>query len=179
MGRIERSIGRCDGIIADLPQYARARALAREETPLDPWLSDVLDEQRLPDEIRLERTLGAPQAMIALDADRFRRVVINLLENAAQALIEDADPNAQRRIHVATSVADMAEIVISDSGPGIPPAILPRVFEPLFSTKSFGTGLGLPTVKQIVEQHGGTITLVNMPTGGAAARIRLPLARAA
>ena len=179
MGRIERSIGRCDGIIADLLEYARARALAREETQLDPWLSDLLDEQRLPDEIRLERDLSAPAALIALDADRFRRVVINLIENAAQALIEDADPNAQRRIHVATSAADMAEIVISDSGPGIPPAILPRVFEPLFSTKSFGTGLGLPTAKQIVEQHGGTITLANTPAGGATARIRLPLARAA
>ena len=73
----------------------------------------------------------------------------------------------------------MAEIAVEDTGPGIPPEILPRIFEPLFSTKSFGTGLGLPTAKQIVEQHNGTIALVNAPAGGAAARIRLPLTRAA
>jgi signal transduction histidine kinase len=179
MARIDRSIDRCDGIIGDLLEYARARELARHEVTLDPWLSDVLDEQRLPDEIRLERCFAAPAAVIALDGDRFRRVVINLIENAAQALVESGDRSADRRIRVATSAGEMAEIVIEDSGPGIPTAILPRIFEPLFSTKSFGTGLGLPTVKQIVEQHGGTITLANATTGGASARIRLPLAQAA
>ncbi len=179
MARIDRSIDRCDGIIGDLLEYARARELARHQVTLDPWLSEVLDEQRLPDDIRLERCLAAPMAVIALDGDRFRRVVINLIENAAQALVESGAGCAERRIRVATSSTDMAEITIEDSGPGIPIEILPRIFEPLFSTKSFGTGLGLPTVKQIVEQHSGTITLANLPAGGATAHIRLPLAVAA
>ncbi len=179
MARIDRSIDRCDGIIGDLLEYARARELDRHEVTLDLWLAEVLDEQRLPDDIRLERCLAAPTAVIALDADRFRRVIINLIENAAQALVASGAQCPDRRIRVATSTDDMAEIIIQDSGAGIAPDILPRIFEPLFSTKPFGTGLGLPTVRQIVEQHSGTITLANAPTGGAAARIRLPLAEAA
>jgi signal transduction histidine kinase len=49
------------------------------------------------------------------------------------------------------------KITLRDNGPGIPPDVLPRIFEPLFTTKNFGVGLGLPTVRQIVELHGGTI----------------------
>ena len=69
------------------------------------------------------------------------------------------------------------EIAVEDTGPGIPPDILPRIFEPLFSTKSFGTGLGLSTVKQIVEQHNGTIAVASTVGQGTTVRIRLPAAR--
>ncbi|HUK59227.1 MAG TPA: ATP-binding protein [Stellaceae bacterium] len=179
MKRIERSIERSDGIIADLLEYARVRTLARSEVTLDAWLGELLDEQRLPAGIRLERELGAGATVVLIDPDRFRRVLINLVENAAQALVTAGDEAPEKRIRVETAATDMVEIVIEDSGPGIPPEILPRIFEPLFSTKSFGTGLGLPTAKQIVEQHNGTIALGNTPAGGAAARVRLPLARAA
>ena len=70
------------------------------------------------------------------------------------------------------------EIVVEDTGAGIPPDVLPKVFEPLFSTKSFGTGLGLPTVKQIVEQHGGTIEIASEVGKGTRVTVRLPAARA-
>ena len=55
------------------------------------------------------------------------------------------------------------EVDIDDSGPGIPPDVFKRIFEPLFSTKGFGVGLGLPTVKQIMEHHGGGIELTANP----------------
>jgi len=108
---------------------------------------------------------------VSLDLDRFRRVIINLLENAVQAFCEGTAP--ERRISIATLAADTADIVISDSGPGIPADVMPRIFEPLFSTKSFGTGLGLPTVKQIVEQHDGTISITSTPGAGTSVWIRL------
>jgi signal transduction histidine kinase len=76
---------------------------------------------------------------------------------------------------VTTRVSDQLEIAVSDTGPGIAPDILPRIFEPLFSTKSFGTGLGLPTVKQLVEQHRGTISIDSKPGHGAVVRISLPI----
>src|SRR5262249_45391078 len=97
--------------------------------------------------------------------------LINLIDNAAQA-IQGAEC-AERRITIATLGGPAPEIVVEDSGPGISPDVLAKVFEPLFSTKSFGTGLGLPTVKQIVEQHGGAVSIESEVGRGTCVRIRL------
>jgi signal transduction histidine kinase len=102
-------------------------------------------------------------------------VVINLVENAVQALGE-LPADRDKRVTVRTSMAD-GEIILAveDAGPGIPPESLGRIFEPLFSTKSFGTGLGLPTVKQIVNQHGGIIAVDSKVGRGTCVTVRLPL----
>ena len=68
-------------------------------------------------------------------------------------------------------------ICVDDSGPGVPPSVRDRIFEPFFTTKDAGTGLGLPLVHSIVQQHGGTVTLETSPAGGARFHIRLPLPR--
>src|SRR5262249_26564708 len=65
-------------------------------------------------------------------------------------------------------------ISVQDTGPGIPPNVLPKIFEPLFTTKSFGTGLGLPTVRRYIEQHGGTIDVASVRGEGATFTIYLP-----
>ncbi|HYM74268.1 MAG TPA: histidine kinase dimerization/phospho-acceptor domain-containing protein, partial [Stellaceae bacterium] len=86
--RIERSIGRCDGIVTDLLDYARSRQLNSVPQVLDQWLGEVLDEQKLPDHVTLMRDLAAPGVVVAFDPDRLRRVVVNLVENAAQSVPE-------------------------------------------------------------------------------------------
>lgn len=125
--------------------------------------------------MRLQRRLAAGGAQIALDPDRFRRVISNLVENPFRAMNDGA--GAPTRVVVATAASDGVEIAVEDTGPGIPPDILPRIFEPLFSAKSFGTGLGVSTVKQIVEQHNGTIAVTSTVGQGTTVRIRLPAAR--
>ena len=142
----------------------------------DACIGAILDECSLPDGIVLERRLDAPGTVVALDDDRFRRVIINLVDNAAQAL--QAHGTAAPRIIVATQAASCFEISVEDNGPGIDAEILPRIFEPLFSTKNFGTGLGLCIAKQLVEQHGGTIWAKSEPGQGTVFRIRLPFAAA-
>jgi signal transduction histidine kinase len=105
-------------------------------------------------------------------------VIVNLVDNAAQSVPDGERASRDLHISVATRQhGDSIEIAVCDTGSGIAPDVLPRIFEPLFSTKSFGTGLGLPTVKQIVEQHGGKIELSSELGVGTRAVVRLPLAR--
>ena len=175
MARIERSIGRCNQLVTGLLDYTRPAVLNCKPTYIDAWLDAVLDEQTVPSAIRLERDLAASDCIVNLDPERFRRVIINLTDNATHA-IEQSSRSGQHKISVTTRVSDQLEITVRDTGPGIPVDILPRIFEPLFSTKSFGTGLGLPTVKQLVEQHRGSICIDSEPGHGTTVHISLPIA---
>jgi signal transduction histidine kinase len=159
--RVERGIKRCDNIIDELLDYSRIKDLDRTVVSIDEWLAALLDEQDLPGGIVLERDLALPNESVPIDPERLRRAVINVFENACQAMTTNAETqpgDTQSRLRVATRATDdRIEIVISDTGPGIPGEVMTRIFEPLFSTKNFGIGLGLPTAKHIVEQHGGNI----------------------
>ncbi|HEY1505080.1 MAG TPA: HAMP domain-containing sensor histidine kinase [Stellaceae bacterium] len=172
--RVERSISRCDRIISDLLDFTRVRELRKSVASFDKWLDEVLNDQKLPPGIVLVRNLTAAGHAVGFDSDRMRQVVINLIDNAAQAMSgENATDNG--RIVVTTAARlNVFEMVIADNGPGISRENLARVFEPLFSTKSFGTGLGLPMVKQVIEQHSGTVDIASTPGKGTKITIRLP-----
>jgi signal transduction histidine kinase len=93
--------------------------------------------------------------------------VINLVQNAVEAFPDGASGT----VRVRAKYADGWELTITDDGPGIPPDVAARIFEPLFTTKAKGTGLGLAVVKSIVERHGGTIELDSAPGKGTTFRI--------
>jgi len=177
LSRVERNIQRCDRIISDLLDFTRLRELSCSEVDLDAWLDELLNEQRLPDGVALARDFGAEGHRVSFDVDQMRRVVINLLENAAQALTQGSVSRPTITIRT-RSVSNWFELAVEDNGPGIPTDVLGRVFEPLFSTKSFGTGLGLPTVKQIVERHGGKVDISSQPGHGTRVDVQLPGATA-
>jgi signal transduction histidine kinase len=179
ISRVERNIGRCDRIISVLLDYTRNREACYAPVAIDGWLNDLLNEQPMPPGIQLVRRLAASNCTLPIDAEQMRRAVINLLENSVQAFADLRPDATERQITVSTQLtADRLELAVEDTGPGVPQDVLPRVFEPLFSTKSFGTGLGLPIVKRIVDQHAGTIEISSTPAGGTRAVIRLPLAGA-
>ncbi|HTQ34702.1 MAG TPA: ATP-binding protein, partial [Stellaceae bacterium] len=176
IARIQRSIARCDRIIGNLLEYVRTPDLTRVPVNFDDWLRDILAEHGLPPTATLIEDYGAPGSIVRIDSDRLRHVVLNLVDNAAQALGEMPTSDRSLRISMSSRVAAGAlEVIVADNGPGIPPGVLPRIFEPLFSTKSFGTGLGLPIVKQIVVQHGGTIAIESEMGTGTTVTIRLPI----
>ncbi len=175
ISRVDRSIERCDHIISDLLDYAHARRLDRRATKIDRWLDECLDNYPVPAGIVIERRLGAADMLVRIDAERFARAVTNVIDNAAQALEERKD-GSDRRITVATIAGETVTLVIEDNGPGIPADILPMIFDPLFSTKNFGTGLGLPTVKLVIEQHDGTVEIDSVGGRGTCVRIALPRA---
>jgi signal transduction histidine kinase len=177
--RIDRNVERCVDIVGDFLDFARPPVATRRPTAFDTWLDGVLDEHRAPDSVVVERALDAG-ATVALDGDRFARVVGNLLDNAAQAMTDESWRPAAgtlRRITVQTGVADgMLVLTVADTGPGITPENMVRLFEPLFTTKSFGVGLGLAAVRRIVTQHDGTIEVASTAGAGVRFTIQLPLA---
>jgi signal transduction histidine kinase len=165
LDRAERNIVRCDAIIEELLEYARVRDLVRQPTDLDAWLREALAELRLPPGIALVRDL-ASGAGVSIDRQRVLRCIINVVTNATEAIgpTGPGSPPRGSRIEVSSrATAERVEIRIADDGPGIPPDLRQRIFEPFFSTKSFGVGLGLPIVQQIMEQHGGGVVVESAP----------------
>jgi PAS domain S-box-containing protein len=177
LDRVDRNIERCNTIISDLLDYTSQKELNRAPTALSAWLAEVLRAIGLPADIALDLDLKADDEVV-IDRDKFSQVVTNLVENAAQALQDPAwdVPNGHAlRITVrAESAGPHVRLSVIDTGPGIPEHVLPRIFEPLFTTKSFGVGLGLPTVRQIVEQHGGSLHVESAANAGTTFTVFLP-----
>jgi signal transduction histidine kinase len=177
LDRAGRNIERCNGIITELLDFARAKGIQRQRTMLDTWLSNVLRSHRIADGITLQCRLQAGSAAIEFDPEQLRRAVINVVENACQAMANGTGGGvtATAELTVATRVTgERVEIDVSDTGPGIPEDALPQVREPLFSTKAFGTGLGLPTVQNIMEAHDGGLEIISRVGRGTRVTLWLP-----
>lgn len=176
--RAERSISRCDKIIEDLLNYTRVRELELMNTEIDKWLSRELNEIKLPDDVVLLKELNAG-IKVKMDRERFRRCIINIIDNAWQAMEErqDSGPEVIDKIITVRSSSrdDRVEIQIEDTGPGIPEEDIKKIFEALYSTRSTGVGLGLPYVKQIIEQHKGGIDVKSEEGKGTMVNIWIPL----
>lgn len=177
--RVDRSVSRCDNIIDELLDYTRSTALNVENQPIDDWLQSFLSELDLPPAVGARLLAGTGGLVAAFDQDRLRRALTNLVDNACEAMAEAAESGSlagPAELLVRTRTAgDHFEILLADSGPGIPPDTLSQVFEPLFSTKSGAVGLGLPTVKQIMEQHGGDVEVTSTQGSGTEVRLWMPI----
>jgi signal transduction histidine kinase len=123
---------------------------------------------------RLELVLDANAPLVTGDPVQLQQVVLNLALNGIEAA---SGGSPERVVTVATSRGEnQAEVLVHDTGRGIPPGVQPHLFESFFSTKSGGLGLGLAIVRSIVERHNGRVHVENSPSGGAVFRVCLPLA---
>ncbi|MBS0347543.1 MAG: HAMP domain-containing protein [Proteobacteria bacterium] len=120
--------------------------------------------------VMIHAELGADLPRVLGDATQIRQVIHNLLQNAEDALAEQTQPEIEL---LTRSDARRVDLILRDNGPGFPPEILSRAFEPYVTTKTRGTGLGLAIVKKIIDEHEGEIRLANREAGGAEIRIRL------
>jgi nitrogen fixation/metabolism regulation signal transduction histidine kinase len=125
-------------------------------------------------DFRLGMPLGLPP--VAGDTTQLRQVVHNLLRNAEDAM---AEGEAARLDITASLLGNRVRVVFQDNGPGFPPDIMARAFEPYVTSKQKGTGLGLAIVRKIIDEHHGTITLGNVEPHGARVVFELPLAGSA
>jgi len=161
--RIDNSVGRCDAVITQFLDYAKSHQLEYKEFPVDNWVVKLVEEeaQKLPEVIEVECNLGLDGVSASFDPNRLSRVLINLISNASEAMVGKGDDpqkfkTQSPKISVVTRQSRRGiEIDVSDNGPGIAEEQIPKILEPLFTTKSFGTGLGLPAAIQVLEQHRG------------------------
>jgi signal transduction histidine kinase len=174
-GIILEEATRLNGIITDFLNFARPHQPDLQPTRLEPVLQKTL--QHLEQEIELRhiairKKLDGYQGHVMIDSDMLYQALLNLLLNAMQAI----DHNG--RIDITLSASDgQVTLRLQDTGPGIDPSILDKIWDPFFTDKEKGTGLGLGIVRQIIEAHQGEIMIVNAEEGGALVEVRLPLYR--
>jgi two-component system CheB/CheR fusion protein len=161
-----------NAVVEDLLLYARQRDLRRSPVDVAAFLSDMVSSARQDPafggvEVDLPTVAGPT---IHGDLDQLRVVFSNVLLNAAQAM----QGRGRITIDYSPDEAGAAVITITDTGPGMSAETRDRVFEPFYTTKARGTGLGLPTARRFIEAHGGTIDLSDRPGGGTIVRVTLP-----
>jgi PAS domain S-box-containing protein len=127
--------------------------------------------------IEVQLDLAEDLPLIHADADQLHQVLLNLIINAQQSLQDRPPPHLLQVTSRFDAGADRLVVTVADNGPGIPPELRVRVFEPYFTTKptGVGTGVGLAVSLGIVEAHGGTLTVDCPPTGGAVFTVMLPV----
>ncbi|HEX7899706.1 MAG TPA: ATP-binding protein [Planctomycetota bacterium] len=160
-----RETTRLDSVVADFVRFAAGHALKLERTDLNTLAAELLDflgPQAERARIRLHRDFARHLPPVEVDVALFRQSLLNLLVNALQAMPDGGEITVR-------SVEDgpYVKVEVSDTGPGIPPENLERIFTLYFSTKPGGTGLGLAMVKKIIEEHGGAVEVRSEPGKGA------------
>ena len=157
MSRIERSISRMTHQVNDVLDFVRTKPLSLKGVSLKSLLLSSLETLNVPKEIKITH----PQLDIFLfiDPHQIETLLTNIIGNAVQSLNTSGEIEIKFIENFRT-----VEILIIDSGDGIPIDNLVKIFDPLFTTKPQGTGLGLASCKTIVKNHGGTINVKNDPT---------------
>nr|MDO8079390.1 MEDS domain-containing protein [Candidatus Freyarchaeota archaeon] len=170
---IEKQVDYMNKIVSDLEDYARPPIPQLVETSLSQLINDTLSAITVPEKVKvsIEIEQGFPRLMV--DPLMMRRVLANLVTNALQAM-----PEGGRLTIRASKNEDAALISVEDTGAGIPEENLCKMFQPLFTTKSKGQGLGLPACKQLVEAHGGSIKFESKVGRGSTFTVKIPLKRA-
>jgi len=159
-------------MVDDFRDYARLPAPEVAALDLNALISEVLGLYES-SSAAIETCFAGELPQVLGDSTQLRQIIHNLLRNS-----EDALEGRHGIIKIVTERAGRhARLLISDNGPGFPVELLPRIFEPYVTTKARGTGLGLPIVRKIVDEHQGTIEISNAPEGGARIDIRLPLVK--
>jgi nitrogen fixation/metabolism regulation signal transduction histidine kinase len=177
---IESEIKSTSRIIDNMLDFSRTRPPVLTERDLISVVNDIMAATKVPDNIKLQLELtGLYKVMV--DIEEIKQVVRNLVNNAIDAMSEM--DNAMLKLRVKNSVIfkgnasiPAACLDVMDTGCGMKPDVIKKIFEPFFSTKSKGTGLGLAVVAKIVEErHSGVIEVNSVPGRGTTFSVKLPL----
>lgn len=166
-------------VIQRLRQMFGNRGMERQQVDINGLLADVQSILRtglMSRETRLELSLAEGEHLVLVDRVQLQQVLINLINNAADAMKDMG--KGKRKIIVHTQITDgtTLQVSVSDQGSGIAAEALPKIFDPFFTSKDRGMGLGLSICKNIVDANSGRIWAENKPDGGAIVHVSFPLA---
>ncbi len=181
---VERGIKHLNKLVVDVTQFSRQKELERSIVDLHESLErsiDLVTERIVEKNTTVEKQFASRSIVGQWDPYQLRQVFVNVIANAVDASQENSEVLISTELLPAETNGDgqpprkYARITIADNGKGMDKATRDRIFEPFFSTKKRGTGLGLAIVKQIVELHGGRISVNSEVGQGSQFRIDLPV----
>jgi len=180
---LNRETQRLKDILEDFLQFAGRIKLDLAVTDVNAMIDELVDffaPQADAAKIHLRSQLAAKPPTCPIDAPLLKQALLNLLINASHAMTQAREKNQPHggadELLIRTERTNKDFIIhVTDTGPGIPQDVMPKIFQPYFSTRRGGTGLGLPTTQRIVEEHGGVIICHSEVGRGTEFNIRLPL----
>jgi len=181
---VEAEVGTLRRLVGEFSDFARLPRAHLEPFDLASFLREQENQAAVFEEpsdtpgtgaarVTVSYALPDVPAPVSLDPQMLRRALINLIRNSAQAIRDSGREEGRIAVTLGRS-GDFWVIDVDDDGPGVPPESRERIFDPYVTTKHDGTGLGLAIVKKIVVEHGGAISALESPLGGARLRITIP-----
>ncbi len=158
-------------ILSDMLEYVRNGDLVLEMGSVNDLISEVTDLMDIPSNIGLVLDLSEEIPRSMFDKEELSRAFTNLLQNAIQAMPD----GGSLRIESKLEVGEQIQVKVSDTGHGIPKENLDKIFQPFFTTKRRGTGLGMVVIKRVIERHQGTIHVESSVEEGTTFTIHFPL----
>lgn len=164
-----------NGVVKELVLFAKPPIKKQAEVEVNYLLEDALRltfQQIGGEKININKQLTKPLPVITADNNLLKQVMVNIMQNAIESMGEEGTLGIKTWLNVDLH---MVVIAISDTGAGVPPEILPRVFEPFYTTKTERMGLGLPIAHRIIAEHGGFINIIPSEMVGTKVHIYLPI----
>lgn len=176
LGRIRPAVSHLERVVNEFLEFARPSRMQPGPVDLGALVREVVEFLE-PEAKERGVAISAPAperaVVVAGDRERLRQVLLNLARNAFQAM----ERGGNLRLELGRGARDSVEIRVRDDGPGVPEEVEPRLFELFFTTRTGGVGLGLPIVRRVVEDHGGTVRLERDGRPGACFLVVLPIGR--
>ena len=170
---IDRELHTAERIVSELLDYARDPRQHAEQFVAQEAIDQALGKSEIPTSVQVDQIVEAPDAQVFADRDQIERVLLNLIRNAVQAMPSGG------RLTIRSGLSEGAVLVeVIDTGIGLTTEEAARVFEPLYTKKAKGIGLGLAVSRRYAEQNGGRLDVTSAPAQGATFRLTLPLAAA-
>jgi signal transduction histidine kinase len=182
LASLRREVERLRGILTDFLHYAGELRLEARPADLNAIVGELMDffePQATRQGVRLRPDLAPGTVPAMVDAALLKQAVLNLLLNGVQAMQGAAAPGPKELLVRTARAQDpdgraMAVLHVIDTGPGIPPEVMPKIFTPYFTTKAGGSGLGLPTTRRLVEAHQGRLEVHSEVGKGTVFSVWLP-----